>query len=619
LNKVVCAYCQEEVLPGAFCRSCGAPLEVVRGDLVGTDIHAYHIEHLLAEGGSGRVYQARHRGTGAAVALKVLLPELAGSPKAIRRFRREAEVGIRLQHPHAVKLFEFGIDREIGLFLVMELINGPNLSDELEKTGPFHPSRAIPLVLQLCSVLEKAHDLNILHRDLKPANVMLQTHSSGKEWVKICDFGTAKLEIETGAYDTVLTLPGTLCGTPGYMSPEQCRGDTPDARSDLYSVGVLLFEMLAGEQPFEGGDTLVEMLMRTIENRPRTLLEVHPALKTYPYLKRLQHVIDTCMQPHPDDRYQNATALMAELYDTLPTATLDQPSFSVSATEERELLLPVPPASYPWTPVRLDGIELQEIRNLAQQLQPREFVPGQALYQPGQHTEDFHLILEGEIRVLVQSEHQIVEVDRLGPDDFVGVSAFFARAPYPFVAEAARMSKLYSIARTTFARWVSQSRHHQDLFREFYYEFLLQEVMRYSAFFDSIPSQQRVELMREFEIMPVGRGQQILREGQRGEELYLIASGQVEIYWQGEGEEKRRRSRYLSPGHFFGEIALLTEQPVSASVRAHTNTVLLKLPKEALLELLKPYPKVLHLMNRIARTRMEENDFANTNDRLLHL
>lgn len=605
MSKVICAYCQEEVLARSFCTVCGAPLVRVREQLVGSAVHSYWVDALISQGASGRIYRAHHLATKQVVALKVLLPELSDEPKAIRRFRREAEAGIRLRHPHAVRLFEFGIDREVGMFLVMELIEGHSLYAELKEKGCLLPARAIQLALQVTSVLEKAHKLGIIHRDLKPANIMLQRHPSGREVVKVCDFGTAKLELGKGAFDTMVTIPGTICGTPGYMAPEQCRGEEVDERTDIYGLGILLYKMLTNMLPFEGA-TILELVMSPLTQQPRPLVQLEPTLASYPYLERLQQTVSRCLAVSPANRYESAAQLTAALRATLPASTVKARSFTTGIRElESEVL--APPKSYPWEPVRLSTLELQECRNLAQEAPIIELHPNQVLYPEDQLAESFYLVKEGELRLLMHSENRVLEVDRLGPDEFLGVSAFFARTPYALRAEAARVSQLHVVERSLFSLWLSQQPQQQDLFRQFYYEYLLQELIRYSPFFDSIPPEQRVLLMREFEIVPLGRGQVVVQERQMGEAFYLIASGQMEVFWEPEEGKPRRRSRYLRPGQFFGEISLLTHSPATASVRAASNTVLLRLPGQTLFRLLEPYPRVTQLMRRIAKARLKEN------------
>jgi serine/threonine-protein kinase len=220
----------------------------------------YLIERELRQGASGTVWQAREIGTGERVAIKVLRADVAMSPAARKRFHHEVVSTAALDHPHSVRVFDHGTAADGAEFLVMELVSGSTLSEILATSAPLPQLRAIRIAAQILDATATAHRLGMVHRDLKPDNVMLVVGDGQRDFVKVCDYGLAKL-MSSGerAGDaprlpdaSFATLPGALCGTPAYMAPEQARGEDIDGRADLYAVGVMLFQMTVGRLPFEG-------------------------------------------------------------------------------------------------------------------------------------------------------------------------------------------------------------------------------------------------------------------------------------------------------------------------------------------------------------------------------
>lgn len=207
----------------------------------------FRIEREIGIGGMGTVYLATHLGLDRPVAVKIIKPEFAGDRDVADRFLREARTMAKLRHPHAAMIFDAGNLPDGRHFIIMEFVEGETLSQALAREGRFTPTRAVQIATQVCDVLEEAHRLGIIHRDLKPSNIML-----GDRGVCVLDFGVAKV-LASSAESTAThasTGSGQLVGTPRYMSPEQCLGQRVGARSDLYSLGVLLYEMLAGRPPF---------------------------------------------------------------------------------------------------------------------------------------------------------------------------------------------------------------------------------------------------------------------------------------------------------------------------------------------------------------------------------
>jgi serine/threonine-protein kinase len=234
------------------------------------ELQPYYIDHLVAAGGMGEVYAARHPALDRKVALKVLHAHVAAQPEALARFRREALVLARLEHPHAVRLYDF-IESGPRPFLVMELVEGQSLDAALRDWGPLPFEDVAQVAQQVLEVLEVAHAQGIVHRDLKPANVMLDATHAGV-FVRVVDFGIALLQVGPTA-GARLTVDGQVPGTAAYMSPEQVNGEALDARSDLYSLACVLFALLTGRPPFESAQA-VNVLTAHLFREPPMLEEV---------------------------------------------------------------------------------------------------------------------------------------------------------------------------------------------------------------------------------------------------------------------------------------------------------------------------------------------------------
>jgi serine/threonine protein kinase len=268
-----CAYSYPEGFN--YCVSCGAELGLpsigsTSDPLVGTMLPGgYRVTHLVGVGGMGRVYCAEQVALGRTVAVKVVHPRLAGDELAAARFLNEARAASRLSHPNSVAIFDFGRTLEGHAYIVMEYLRGRDLGHVAETEGPFALKRIVHILQQTLAALGEAHALGIVHRDVKPDNIVLESLRSGLDFVKVVDFGLAKLLGD----DLLLpgrsqSQPGLVCGTPEYMSPEQGRGDLLDGRSDLYSVGIVLFELLTGQLPFVGNTQNDTLLLQLSEPPP---------------------------------------------------------------------------------------------------------------------------------------------------------------------------------------------------------------------------------------------------------------------------------------------------------------------------------------------------------------
>jgi serine/threonine-protein kinase len=266
----------------------------------------YQIEQRVGEGGMAYVYRASDRLTGRTVAIKVLMSRLVNDAESVARLRREAELAMKLDHPNVCGLLGHG--EAGGLpYLVMPFLEGETLSTRENRVGPMPPAQAVPILVALCRGLQHAHDQGVLHRDLKPENVMLVPEGDrGGERAVVMDFGLAKERI-VGAELNRLTATGIVLGTPEFMSPEQIRGKPLDPRSDVYSLGVLAFELLTGELPF-AGETAQETMLNHLTGRPRKLRGVDPALP-----EALERVLDRALTLDPADRWGSAGELAEQL------------------------------------------------------------------------------------------------------------------------------------------------------------------------------------------------------------------------------------------------------------------------------------------------------------------
>jgi serine/threonine-protein kinase len=255
---VTCPKCHHDVAPGAsFCASCGTAIVAAqpqgepRDPFIGQTFKGtYFVEMRIGGGGMGDVYRARHVTLDVPFALKILKKALLHDPAIVQRFHREARAASQLRHPNIVNVTDFGQTEDGTLYMVMEHVAGKSLARAIAEESPLSEQRIVHVGQQILSALAEAHASKVLHRDLKPENVMLESRRNEPDVAKVLDFGIAKIQ-GPGERGVTLTQAGLVCGTPGYMSPEQWSGEELDARSDLYSVGVILYEMLTGKLPFE--------------------------------------------------------------------------------------------------------------------------------------------------------------------------------------------------------------------------------------------------------------------------------------------------------------------------------------------------------------------------------
>ena len=308
----ICPVCSTEYRDDVrFCPRDGQTLRSSgpTHDLVGQVLaDRYHIMKKLGEGGMGQVYLAEHVKMGRRSAIKVMNPSMVHDPEAVARFNREAANASRISDSHVCAIYDFGETADGLIYLAMEFVEGEPLTELLTREGALSVARAADICIQVAAALQAAHDLGIVHRDLKPDNIMLTRSRDGADAVKVVDFGLAKVVGGEGGGQKV-TRTGLVVGTPEFLSPEQLSGDKLDGRSDVYSLGLVLFNMLTGTLPFPA-DSVQEAMIKRLTDEPAELIEVRPDLHFPP---GLQQTLDTALARSPVDRYQSAAKFAHDL------------------------------------------------------------------------------------------------------------------------------------------------------------------------------------------------------------------------------------------------------------------------------------------------------------------
>jgi serine/threonine protein kinase len=301
-----------------------------RLSLVGQTLSGrYKVESLLGSGGMGSVYSVTHTAMRKRYALKILNEQTAQVPELVARFEREALAAAHLEHPNIAAAIDFGKTEDGAFYLVLEYLEGQRLRDALE-SGPLDVRRAMHITRQIAAALERSHQLGIIHRDLKPENVMLVSRQGDRDFVKVLDFGLAKVEKAEPGSDApaqVLTRHGMVCGTPRYMAPEQCVGQPLDGRADLYALGLVLFEMLTGVHPFPDQD-ISRVIRHQLTTPTPALSKIAPNISVP---ASLEAVVQRLTHKQPDARYENATALLAALADVAEREGILPPELSSGA------------------------------------------------------------------------------------------------------------------------------------------------------------------------------------------------------------------------------------------------------------------------------------------------
>ena len=291
----------------------------------------YRLDQLLGRGGMGAVYEGTHVELERPVAVKMLLPDSVSDAQALERFRREARAAARINHPNVANTYDYGALADGEAYLIMELVRGQTLREWLNAHGELPIGAAIEIAKQVAEGIAAAHHFEIVHRDLKPSNILLARDHRGELQAKVVDFGIAKLREQTTTSGEPLTAAGALMGTPRYMSPEQCAGLESDARSDIYSLAVILFEMLAGRPPFDAPSATAIALKHVRETPP----DIHTLRPNIP--PALAALIEQSLAKEPEQRPHTAAEFAARLQeieiDVAPD--LSAATFPARASDER--------------------------------------------------------------------------------------------------------------------------------------------------------------------------------------------------------------------------------------------------------------------------------------------
>ena len=282
---------------------------VERADpLVGTIFdRRFRVEERIATGGFGAIYRATHVKSSHPVALKVLLPALAQDLGVVARFRREGDTLTSLRNPHTITAYELGQAADHTLFITMELLHGESLFERYQARGPFEWKRMLRIARQVCESLEEAHALGIVHRDLKPTNIHLEARGDDTDFVKVLDFGIAKIIGGSDLPAADLTNAGQMVGTLDYMSPEQMVGGMITGQTDLYTLGIVMYEMIAGATPFPAAMTAAQALASAMRLTPE------PLSRRVPVPEELDRIVARCLERETDHRYKTVAELRADL------------------------------------------------------------------------------------------------------------------------------------------------------------------------------------------------------------------------------------------------------------------------------------------------------------------
>ncbi len=356
---MLCPNCGTSVDRKRFCTHCGATLWKTRssaapvanvaikesfgerelaqqaGGLTGLMLdQKYRLESILGVGGTGTVYRAQRLLIGDSAAIKVLHPNQTGHPKAVERFRREAQIAARLRHENVVNVYDFGVSKDGLVYFVMEMAQGLSLRQMIVQQGKFTEAEAAKIISQVCAAMDDAHRQGVVHRDLKPENILVHATPQGLQ-VKVLDFG---ISTQREIFDHKLTQTGGVIGTPHYMSPEQCKGEEIDGRSDIYSLGIILFEMLTGFVPFNS-KTPTAIVVQQVNQAPPPLREINPETSA-----EVEAVVLRALAKRPEARPQTAGELAKELNAAVNGAASTSPSPAISAPASVPSAAALPPA-----------------------------------------------------------------------------------------------------------------------------------------------------------------------------------------------------------------------------------------------------------------------------------
>lgn len=309
-----------------------AELTMIEGEtdpLIGTTIDGrYQVEGVLGEGGMGLVYKARHTMLGKSLAIKVLRRDVSKNEEIMTRFRQEAQSATAIGNQHIIDISDFGMLPDGSTYFIMEYLDGKDLGEIIEDSGKLDPGVVLHISMQLCRALGAAHKAGIVHRDMKPDNVHLLHRGGDENFVKVLDFGIAKV----GGSSSKLTRAGQVFGTPHYMSPEQCSGTGVDHRTDIYALGIMMYEMLTGVCPFDA-DNLMGILTKHLHEQAVPPRQLFPSIP-----EGMERVVLRAIEKDIDARYQTMEEILEDLeglaQGVLPEKRDVTQSFSASLAEE---------------------------------------------------------------------------------------------------------------------------------------------------------------------------------------------------------------------------------------------------------------------------------------------
>jgi serine/threonine protein kinase len=296
----------ERASSAALSKSSGTP-----DPLIGRVINdRFKITALIARGGMGKVYRAEQAPLGRVCAIKVLNPNYAGEhdPEFHKRFFLEASIASKLTHPNTVTIFDYGRTDDDIYYMAMEYLEGHTLHRAIREAAHFPEERAAHIARQICRALREAHSLGVIHRDLKPANIFLVEHGDETDFVKVLDFGLVKNVSGDGKGED-LTQTGLFMGSPKYMAPEQIRGDKVDARTDIYALGIIMYEMITGKVPFDRPNS-VNILMAHVNEDAPPMRQMNPNIQLSP---AIEETVGRCMAKDPDQRFRSMDEVLAAL------------------------------------------------------------------------------------------------------------------------------------------------------------------------------------------------------------------------------------------------------------------------------------------------------------------
>jgi serine/threonine-protein kinase len=307
---------------------------------IGRDIlnGSFRILQKIGSGGMGAVYKAMELQNSRMVGVKILHPKLANRKDLVSRFGREARALSQLSHPNTVRVFLYGELEDGALYIIMELLEGRNLNQTVRSEGPFPVARALPILIQACGALDEAHKAGIIHRDLKPENIFLVQSGTQRDFPKLLDFGLAKVgERQMRPGSVILTQEGMVFGTPEFMSPEQAQGKTLAPASDVYSLAVILYEVLTGKLPFEAKSAM-DYIQMHVTGKPIALNQRVPGM-TFPTL--LEQIMDRALAKREQDRFVSAADFAVAMQAVLQGAAALPPGVSLSSRQPLPIGVPV--------------------------------------------------------------------------------------------------------------------------------------------------------------------------------------------------------------------------------------------------------------------------------------